>query len=59
MAEWDCRNVPVSSDLYSCFVIRDLCSKTRGGLDTVVYKKYIFGLHSHFWSRAPRTIGIL
>lgn len=32
---------------------------TVGDYDTVVYnKKYLFGLYSCFWQRAPKTLGI-
>ena len=26
--------------------------------DIVIFNKYTFGLHPHFWHRAPKTLGI-
>ena len=58
MTEWGCSNVLVSVDLNDCFAMRDLCLKTKGGLDTVIYKKYIFDLCPHSWCRVRKTLGI-
>lgn len=33
-------------------------SKDIVALDVIYKKKYVFGLCSHFWNRAPKSLGI-